>query len=122
MFDALSTTLPYWKSGAVKVLGLAGAVRSPLMPNVPTLAESGLPGVDLTTWTAVVAPPKTPAAAARILSQDISDVLKEPQNIAKLSATHQTVVGSTPDQAAKFLAGETALWGKIAKDANISFN
>jgi len=120
VFDALTTSLPYWKSGMVKVLGIASNRRSPEMPDVPTIEESGLPGFELQSWAAMVAPPGTPAAVVGKISRDISALLEQPQAAEKLHALKADIVGSSPEETARFLANETSVWGKIVQDAKIS--
>ncbi len=120
VFDALVTTLPLWEAGKVKVLGLGTTVRSPAMPNVPTIAESGLPGFVAATWTAMVAPPSTPAAVVEKLSTGIKEVLKEPSVIERLHSLKLDIAGTSPAETATFLAQESARWGSIAKAGDVT--
>jgi tripartite-type tricarboxylate transporter receptor subunit TctC len=120
VFDALATTFPLWNGGAVKVLGIGSTSRSSVMPDVPTIAESGLPGFRSITWTAMVAPPNTPADIVAKISAATREIEQEPDVVAKLRSLNLDIQSTTPEDAAKFIAHEAGLWGKIAKDSGIS--
>jgi len=118
-FDTLATSVPMYRAGKVKILAVAGAERSPVVPEVPTIAESGLPGFRSVTWFAIVAPPGTPAALAEKINRDVVDGLRDPhvaESLAKL--TLEPMIGS-PADAAKFFVEETRLWGKVIAEAHI---
>jgi tripartite-type tricarboxylate transporter receptor subunit TctC len=118
-FDTLTTSVPLYRAGKVKILAVGGAERSPVVAEVPTLAESGLPGFRSVTWFAIVAPPTTPVALADKVNRDVVDGLNKPavaENLARL--TLEPMVGS-PADAARFFAQEAELWGKVIADAHI---
>jgi tripartite-type tricarboxylate transporter receptor subunit TctC len=118
-FDTLTTSVPMYRGGKVKILAVGSAERSPVVPEVPTLAESGLPGFRSVTWFAIVAPPATPAGLAERINRDVVDGLKRPdvgESLARL--TLEPMIGS-PADAARFFAEETQLWGKVITDAHI---
>jgi tripartite-type tricarboxylate transporter receptor subunit TctC len=118
-FDTLTTSVPIYRAGKVKILAVASAERSPVVAEVPTLAESGLPGFRSVTWFAIVAPPATPGALADKVNRDIVDGLNKPavaESLARL--TLEPMIGS-PADAARFFAEETELWGKVIADAHI---
>jgi len=118
-FDTLTTSVPMYRGGKVKILAVGSAERSPVVPEVPTLAESGLQGFRAVTWFAIVAPPATPAALAEKINRDVVDGLKRPdvaESLARL--TLEAMIGS-PADAARFFAEETRLWGKVIADAQI---
>jgi tripartite-type tricarboxylate transporter receptor subunit TctC len=118
-FDTLATSVPMYRGGKVKILAVGGAERSPVVPEVPTVAESGLPGFRSVTWFAIVAPPATPAALVEKINRDVVDGLKRPdvaESLARL--TLEPMIGS-PADAARFFAEETRLWGKVIADAHI---
>src|SRR5215469_9108229 len=118
-FDTLTTSAPMYHAGKVKILAVGGAERSPVVAEVPTLAESGLPGFRSVTWFALVAPPATPAALADKINRDVVDALKKPdvaESLAKL--TLEPMIGSRAD-ATRFFAEETRLWGKVIAEAHI---
>jgi tripartite-type tricarboxylate transporter receptor subunit TctC len=118
-FDTLTTSVPMYRSRKVKILGVGGAERSPVVPEVPTLAESGLPGFRSVTWFALVAPPATPATLADKINHDVVVALKRgdvTESFARL--TLEPMPGS-PADATRFFAEETALWGKVIAQAHI---
>jgi tripartite-type tricarboxylate transporter receptor subunit TctC len=118
-FDTLTTSVPMYRAGKVKILAVGSAERSPVAPEVPTLAESGLPGFRSVTWFALVAPPATPAALAEKINHDVVDALRRPdvaESLTKL--TLEPMIGSRAD-ATRFFAEETRLWGKVISEANI---
>jgi tripartite-type tricarboxylate transporter receptor subunit TctC len=118
-FDTLTTSVPIYRAGKVKILAVGSAERSPVVAEVPTLAESGLPGFRSVTWFAIVAPPATPGALADKVNRDVVDGLNKPavaQSLARL--TLEPMIGS-PADAAKFFAEERELWGKVIADAHI---
>jgi len=118
-FDTLTTSVPMYRGGKVKLLAVGSAERSPVVPEVPTLAESGLPGFRSVTWFAIVAPPATPAALADKINRDVVEGLRRPDVAASLAKlTLEPMIGS-PADAARFFAEETRLWGKVIEAAHI---
>jgi tripartite-type tricarboxylate transporter receptor subunit TctC len=118
-FDTVTTSVPMYRSGKVKILAVGSAERSPVVPEVPTLAESGLPGFRSVTWFALVAPPATPAALADKINHDVVDALRSPEVAERLARlTLEPMIGSRAD-AARFFAEETRLWGKVIASAHI---
>lgn len=120
VFDAMSTTFPLFQNGSVKVLGIGSRSRASTMPQVPTIAESGLPEFESTTWTAVVAPPRTPDFILAKLSDAIRAGIRKPDNATRLKAMSLDVAGTTPAETDAFLAREASRWGKIARIAGVS--
>jgi tripartite-type tricarboxylate transporter receptor subunit TctC len=118
-FDTLTTSVPMYRSGKVKILAVGSTERSAIVPEVPTLAESGLPGFRSVTWFAIVAPPATPAALADKINRDVVASLARPQVARSLAAlTLEPMLGS-PADAAVFFAEETRLWGKVIAASHI---
>jgi tripartite-type tricarboxylate transporter receptor subunit TctC len=118
-FDTLTTSVPIYRAGKAKILAVGSAERSPVVAEVPTLAQSGLPGFRSVTWFAIVAPPATPGALAAKVNRDVVDSLNKPavaESLARL--TLEPMIGS-PADAARFFAQETELWGKVIADAHI---
>jgi tripartite-type tricarboxylate transporter receptor subunit TctC len=121
-FDTLTTSVPMYRGGKVKILAVGGAERSPIVPEVPTLAESGLPGFRSVTWFAIVAPPATPSALADKINSDVVASLQRPEVTASLATlTLEPMIGSRAD-AARFFAEETQLWGKVIASGNIKID
>jgi tripartite-type tricarboxylate transporter receptor subunit TctC len=119
-FDTLTTSVPLYRAGKLKLLGVASEERSKDVPEIPTIAESGLPGFRSITWFPIVGPPGTPQALADKINADVVAVLQKPQIDDKLRALRLEPMGGTPADAAKFFASETKLWGRVIKEANIT--
>jgi tripartite-type tricarboxylate transporter receptor subunit TctC len=118
-FDTVTTSVPMYRSGKVKILAVGSAERSPVVPEVPTLAESGLPAFRSVTWFALVAPPATPLALADKVNRDVVEALRTPDVAERLvRLTLEPMIGS-PADATKFFAEETRLWGKVIAEAHI---
>ena len=117
MFDNLPTALPHIKAGKLRGLAVTTASRSPLAPELPTMAESGLPGFELSTWFAFFAPAGTPRAIVDKISGDMRRVLAQPDMQQRLAAIGVDIKASTPDELAAFQRVELAKWGKIIKDS-----
>jgi tripartite-type tricarboxylate transporter receptor subunit TctC len=118
-FDTLTTSVPMYRSGKVKILGVGGAERSLVVPEVPTLAESGLPGFRSVTWFALVAPPATPATLADKINHDVVVALKRGDVTESLARLTLEPMPGSPADATRFFAEETALWGKAIAQAHI---
>jgi tripartite-type tricarboxylate transporter receptor subunit TctC len=121
-FDNISSSHRYHDSGKIKILAVAGSKRSPLLPKVPTIAESGLPHFESTTWFAVVAPPGTPADIAQKLNRDIVDVLKMKEVQQKFLDQGAEVVGNSPKEMSDFVANERVRWKKVIDKAGVTMN
>jgi tripartite-type tricarboxylate transporter receptor subunit TctC len=119
-FDTLTTSVPLYRAGKLKLLGVASEERSKDVPEIPTIAESGLPGFRSITWFPIVGPPGMPQALADKINADVVAVLQKPQIDDKLRALRLEPMGGTPADAAKFFASETKLWGRVIKEANIT--
>ena len=116
MFDTLVTSSPLHRANSAKILAVANNERAIMWPEIPTVAESGLPGFRSITWFGAAAPPGTPAALAEKINRDVVEVLMRSDVNARLRALMLEPVGSTPAEAAAFFAAETAKWGKLIKD------
>ena len=120
MFDRMITALPLVEGGKLRALGVTGRKRSPLLPQVPTLAESGLPDYEATGWTGIVVPAKTPPAIIAKLNEAIVQALKSPELQQAFEKQAAEPVGSTPEEFAAFIRKETDKWAKIILAAGIS--
>jgi tripartite-type tricarboxylate transporter receptor subunit TctC len=117
-FDTLTTSVPQWRAGKVRILAVASAERTPGVPELPTVAESGVPGFRSITWFVLVAPPATPAAVTDKINRDVNAAFGElGEKFAALRL--EPMPGSAAD-AARFVADETALWGKVIDEAHIT--
>jgi tripartite-type tricarboxylate transporter receptor subunit TctC len=119
-FDTLTTSVPLFRGDKVKILAVAGAERSPALPDVPTLHESGLPGFRSVTWFGLVAPPETPAALAARINRDVVDILNKKDISEKLRELRLEPGATNPADTAKFFAEEAELWSKVIRQANIT--
>ncbi len=118
-FASLGSSLQYIKSEKLRAVAVAGKSRSAVLPNVPTIAESGLPGYEMYEWNAVFAPAGTPAPIIDKLSKALAAVLKEPDVNARLVALGAETIGSTPVELDSFRKVEMAKWARVAKENNI---
>jgi tripartite-type tricarboxylate transporter receptor subunit TctC len=110
---------PHVKSGKAKALATTGAQRDPLMPDVPTVAESGYPGYEATNWYAFVVAAKTPKDIVARLNKEIVATLKDPEVIKLLRNQGVEPSPSTPEEQAAFMKKEHETWGKVVKAAKI---
>ncbi len=110
---------PFIKGGQVRALAVSPAKRSALFPDLPTLAEAGLPGYDVTTWYGLLVPKGTPQAIRDKLYAEIADVLKDPNIVARLREIGAEPGGQSPSEFAAFIRAETEKWTRLAKDAGI---
>ena len=119
MFDNLVSGLPHVKSRKVRALGVTSAERSPVVPEIPTIAESGLPGYEAVTWIALFAPAGTPREIVMRLNAEIVAILAAPDVRERFSAMGATLGGGTPEQLAALLRDDLARWARVIKAANI---
>jgi tripartite-type tricarboxylate transporter receptor subunit TctC len=119
MFAQTSAALPQIQGGKLRALGVASLKRSPLLPDVPTIAESGLPGFEAVSWYAVLAPAGTPKEVVSKIQTEIARVLQMPDIREKLLAQGGEAIGNTPEQLSSLLRTESARYADIVKRANI---
>ena len=117
MFDNLPPSLPQIKAGKLRALAVTSLTRAPALPDVPTLAESGLPGFEASSWFGILAPAGTPAPIVAKLNAEIAKWLATPEAKEKLAKQGANAAGGTPDDFAKHIAAETAKWAKVVKDS-----
>jgi len=118
-FANLVAVLPQAKAGQIRALAVTSTKRSIAAPDVPTMAEAGLPSYEFTSWFGVLAPAKTPHAIVQKLNTEITKVLHSPEISARLSAEGAELIASTPEAFGQFLNNETAKWSKIIRAAGI---
>lgn len=119
IFDALGPAMSFVKAGKVRALAVTSRDRAPSLPDVPTLAESGLDGFDLVTWIGFVAPAGVDKAIVTKLNREIVRILQLPETKEKLSGIGMQVVGSTPEQFAQTIKDDAVKFGRIIKSAGI---
>ena len=112
-------TKPHIDSGRMRPLAVTTSKRSPDLPNVPTMAESGYPGFEAPAWWAVLAPAKTPPEIVKRMNEELNKVLKSPEIAKKLDLQGIDVVGGTTDAAKVFMEKQMDIWAKVVKDNNI---
>ena len=121
-FSSLPAAIPQVKAGRLKGLGVTSAKRSPSLPDVPTIAESGVPGYEATGWTGMLAPAATPPRIVARLNAEINTALKTPDVLAALSKQGAEPEGGSPQHFAKYLRSEIAKWTKVIRGAGIQPN
>ncbi len=116
----LAPVLPFYRAGKLKIVAVGTTARLPQLPDVPTLAESGVPGYRAVTFFGLVAPPGTPKALADKINRDVINVMKQPTVLHKIETLSLAPSFGSRADAAKFFADERALWSKVAREANIT--
>ncbi len=115
MFADIPVLLPHVKSGALKALGVGSKARAPSLPDVPTLAELGLPQVEAENWYGMVAPAGTPPAIVAKLHDAVAAALKSPEVQQKLSSQGASLIGNSPEAFGAYIRSEMVKWAKVAK-------
>lgn len=113
MFDSITSAKPHIASGKIRAIGLTTTKRSKSLPGVPTIAESGLPGYDVTPWFAVFVPSGTPAPIVKKLNKALVSSLESPEIKEKFENIGAEPIGSSPEEMAKYLNKEIERWGKV---------
>ena len=117
MFDAIPAARPHIISGRLRGLGIGTLKRSPYLPELPTIAESGLPGFEAVGWIGIAAPAKTPVAILDQLNREMVKILAEPDVKERLATLAFTPVGDTRAEFAAYIKSEIAKWGKAVKES-----
>jgi len=118
-FSSVPAVLPHIKAGRLVALGVGSAKRSPALPNVPTIAEAGVPGYEYTTWYGIFAPAKTPRPLIARLNTEIVKAMETPDIKDRFTALGGDPDPGTPEELRAYMANESAKWAKIIKAANI---
>ncbi|HZM44189.1 MAG TPA: tripartite tricarboxylate transporter substrate binding protein [Burkholderiales bacterium] len=119
---AFPTAVPHIKTGKIRMLAVTGTRRAPTMPEVPTVAEAGVPGSEFTIWFAAYAPSGTPKAIISRLNQAIVKSLETPEMREQLAKSGVDPESSTPEELAGYLRSEIAKWAKVIKASGIPIN
>jgi tripartite-type tricarboxylate transporter receptor subunit TctC len=119
LFDNVPNVLQHIKAGKMKVIGVSGAQRSVLLPEVPTVAEQGVPGYEVNVWFGMQVPAATPRPVVEKLNRDIVALLKDPEVVKRFRDQGVEVVASTPEQFSQLVHSEVAKWTQLIQDANI---
>ena len=115
----VAAVIPHVKAGKLRALGLTAAQRSPAMPDLPTIAESGVPGYDFTAWVGALVPASTPPATVNALSEIYVKAVRSFDLSKRFEEQGADIVGSTPAQFAAHLKSELARWAKVVKESGI---
>jgi tripartite-type tricarboxylate transporter receptor subunit TctC len=115
IFDPLPASINYIREGRLRPLAVSSGVRSPVLPDVPTVIESGVPGYDHLSWLSFVAPAGTPADVIAKLNGTINEILKEPEIRDKLMAQGMEPVGGTPEQLGEHIKRQVKIWPEIIR-------
>ncbi len=117
MFDNLPSSLPLVREGKLRALGVTSSARSPAAPDIPTIAEAGLPGFDAVSWFALFAPANTPKPIIDKWHTEVRRILKLPDVAKRLADAGLDAVGGTPDELAAYQKTEITKWAKVVKES-----
>jgi len=120
MFPSLFTALPHVTSGKLRALAVAGPKRAAELPDIPTLKEQGVEGVDVTQWYAIFAPAKTPRAIVEKLNKAINEVLRDKDTVKRIEEHGAAVETGSPEQLATLLKGELVKWTRVVQAAKLT--
>jgi tripartite-type tricarboxylate transporter receptor subunit TctC len=119
MFDNAPNVMPQVRAGKLRALAQSGATRSPVAPDLPTVAEAGVPGYEVTVWFGLVAPAATPRAVVMKLNAEVLRILAMPDVRERFLALGVEPLGSTPEEFATHIRAQMDKWGKVVKDAGV---
>jgi tripartite-type tricarboxylate transporter receptor subunit TctC len=119
MVSSMIATLPHVRSGKLRIIALTTAKRSQAIPEVPTIAESGVPGYDATLWYGILAPARTPEAIIKRMSAELAATLKNPDVVEKLSSQAVEPHHTSPDQFAALIRTELEKWSKVIRASGV---
>jgi tripartite-type tricarboxylate transporter receptor subunit TctC len=118
--DSVSALLPFIRSGQLKALGVGDPKRSVLLPDVPTIAESGLPGYEVNAWVGILAPAGTPQEVIQRLNREILSMLNMPEIRKRLEDTGSRPIGTSSEEFAALIKSDIAKFAKIIKTAGVT--
>jgi len=121
-FSAPVVAIPQMKAGRVRALGVSTKKRLAVIPDVPTIAEAGVPGYEVVGWNGILAPAKTPRAIIERLNADIVKVIRTPEVEADILAQGIEPIGNTPEEFGRIIRADVERWGKILKGAKTKAN
>ncbi len=119
MINSPPTVLPFVKAGKVRALAVTGAQRSPGLPDLPTIRESGFPDYETYEWYGLFAPAKTPKEIVARLGQEVAKILKDPELRERMLVQGAELVGNSPEEFAHFVRAEMDKWGALARRINL---
>jgi len=119
MFENVAIMTPHIRKGSLRPIAVSSARRTPLLPEVPTVAETGLTGFEVLGWFALLAPAKTPPEIVGRLNAELNAAIARPAIVARFAELGAEPLGGSPEQAAAFIKSEQEKWGRIIRDAGI---
>jgi tripartite-type tricarboxylate transporter receptor subunit TctC len=119
MFEQMYSAMPAIKGGRLRALAITSKTRSPLLPDLPTMAEQGFPSVEVLNWQGLVAPKGISADLVKQLNAALNRALQDPEVKDKILSQGNEMGGGTPEQFAALIKSEAPRWGKVVKDAKI---
>jgi tripartite-type tricarboxylate transporter receptor subunit TctC len=119
IFNVITGTLPYARNGKLRALAVSSAKRAEVAPDIPTIAESGVPGYDMISWYNVFAPARTPRPVVERLNNEFNRMLQMPDVRERFQALGVTPLGGTPEALGKYLEFEVTRWAKLIKESGI---
>jgi tripartite-type tricarboxylate transporter receptor subunit TctC len=119
MFEQMYAAMPSIKGGRLRPLAITSKVRSPLLPNIPTMAESGFPGVEVQNWQGIIGPKGMPAAIVDLLNKAANKALQDKEQRDLMMGQGNEIGGGTPAEFAALMVSERPRWAKVVKDAKI---
>lgn len=122
MFGTILASVPHIRVGKLHAVAITGPRRSNAITEVPTFAESGLPGYDASSWNGILVPAGTPKAIIDKLNAEIGKIMRMPAVTERLAPDGTVAIGSTPDEFAAFIKSEQVKWGQVVRDAHITIN
>jgi tripartite-type tricarboxylate transporter receptor subunit TctC len=122
MFDSLSSSLPQIKAGKFRALAMASARRSRILPDVPTVIESGVADFDVSVWYSILAAANTPPQIVQRLHSEFVRVLRTPDVKEKIESYGYDILGSNPSEADAFIRSEIVRWAKVVRDLGVTVN
>ena len=115
VFDPIPTSLPHVKSGRLRALAISTVARSPAIPELPTVAEAGVPGYESSLWYGVLLPARTPPEIVARLNKTVNAILREPEVVERFAGLGADPLGSSPAAFRKYIGDEIIKWGKVIK-------
>jgi tripartite-type tricarboxylate transporter receptor subunit TctC len=121
MFESLNSIAPFARSGSVRALAVTGDHRSPAFPDLPTVAEAGVPGYSAPTWSGVIAPADLPKPILEKLNAAMNKVIQSAAFKARFATIGDEPAGGTPEEFAAVIASDSKKWGEVIRRAGIKF-
>lgn len=121
-FPNIVPAVPQVQANAIRPIAVTGTTRSKILPDVPTMAEAGLPGYDFSTWWVIMAPASTPAATVAALNQQVTQAMRSAPVVERMNKEGAEVVAGKPEEAGAFIRSEVTKWAEVIKAAGIKLD